>query len=94
MALEAISARAGLAVYVRWGPAALVAIPAAVYLAAYPHFFLTGHGWAELGDLHRALAELDKGLSRDGFKAQFDQLYAALNGVNKLLLRRPPAGQA
>jgi SAM-dependent methyltransferase len=50
-------------------------------------------GRNSLGDLHRELAGLDRGLSWDGFKAQFDQLYSALNGVNKLLLRYPTADQ-
>jgi len=46
-------------------------------------------GAATLGDIHAALAQADKGLSWNAFKNQFDQLYNALNGVNKLLLRHP-----
>lgn len=32
---------------------ALVLLPAAIYLASYLHFFLTGHGWADFVALHR-----------------------------------------
>jgi dolichyl-phosphate-mannose--protein O-mannosyl transferase len=45
--------RAGLSVYVRWAPAALVGVPVAIYLASYLHFFFTGHGVADFIALHR-----------------------------------------
>ncbi len=46
-------------------------------------------GRTPLADLHRQVAEATGGdLSWDAFKSQFDQLYAALNGIGKLLLRR------
>lgn len=38
-----------------WTAVSLIAIPAAIYLASYLHFFLTGHGLADLIDLHRAM---------------------------------------
>jgi SAM-dependent methyltransferase len=46
-------------------------------------------GRASLGDIHAALQARDSGLDWDTFKAQFDRLYAVLNGLNHLLLRRP-----
>jgi dolichyl-phosphate-mannose--protein O-mannosyl transferase len=49
---EALAARAGLQVYMRWAPVAFVAIPVAIYLASYLHFFLTGHGLADFVALH------------------------------------------
>ncbi|WP_448190390.1 class I SAM-dependent methyltransferase [Azospirillum sp. sgz301742] len=49
-------------------------------------------GRMSLGDLHKAVAEATGGtLAWETFKAQFDQLFAALNGIGKMLLRRPPA---
>lgn len=46
-------------------------------------------GRATLGDLHRALrADIQGDLDWNTFKGQFDALYKALNGINKLLLRR------
>jgi SAM-dependent methyltransferase len=45
-------------------------------------------GQTSLGHLHDALADLQRGLTWEAFMAQFRDLYAALNGVNKLLLRR------
>ena len=47
------AAREGLRVYLLWAPAALVAAPAAIYLASYLHFFLTGHDLADFVALHR-----------------------------------------
>lgn len=51
----AAAARAGVRAYRRWTPAALVAVPAAVYLAAYGHFFALGYGWDDLVALHREM---------------------------------------
>ena len=46
-------------------------------------------GRTSLGDLHTAVAGATGGtLPWETFKTQFDQLYAALNGVGKMLLRR------
>ena len=48
-------------------------------------------GAANLGLIHRRVADTVGGeLTWDSFKAQFDRLYAALNGFGKMLLRRPP----
>ena len=49
-------------------------------------------GQASLGEIHAALQALDSGLDWDAFKAQFDPLYAVLNGLNHLLLRHSNAG--
>ena len=49
-------------------------------------------GRASLGEIHAGLRALDSGLDWDTFKAQFDQLYAVLNGLNHLLLRHPNKG--
>ena len=46
-------------------------------------------GQASLGTIHAALQARDSALDWDTFKAQFDQLYKALNGLNHLLLRHP-----
>ncbi|PWC55123.1 class I SAM-dependent methyltransferase [Azospirillum sp. TSO22-1] len=49
-------------------------------------------GRTSLGDLHAAVAAATGGtLPWETFKTQFDQLFAALNGVGKMLLRRPTA---
>ncbi|HEX9767622.1 MAG TPA: class I SAM-dependent methyltransferase [Kiloniellales bacterium] len=48
-------------------------------------------GRASLGDIHRGLQALDSALDWAAFKAQFDQLYRVLNGLNRLLLRYPSA---
>ncbi|WP_029010318.1 class I SAM-dependent methyltransferase [Azospirillum halopraeferens] len=45
-------------------------------------------GRTTLGALHAALAEAAGPLPWDTFKAQFDQLFAALNGSGKMYLRR------
>jgi hypothetical protein len=37
------------------------------------------------------LVALDSGLDWPAFKAQFDQLYRVLNGLNRLLVRYPTA---
>lgn len=47
-------------------------------------------GVADLAQIHAAVAETVGGVSWENFKKQFDQLYAALAGVNKLHLRRKP----
>jgi len=49
-------------------------------------------GEASLGEIHAELRALDSGLDWDTFKAQFDLLYAVLNGLNHLLLRHPNKG--
>lgn len=46
-------------------------------------------GRTDLAGLHRGLLEIDRGLTFETFASQFGQLYRMLNGVNKLLLRRP-----
>lgn len=46
-------------------------------------------GRTSIGQLFESLAETDRGLTVQTFQAQFQDLYAALNGVNKLLLRQP-----
>ena len=46
-------------------------------------------GRASLGEIHAGLQALDSGLDWAAFKAQFDPLYAVLNGLNHLLLRHP-----
>ena len=49
-------------------------------------------GRTSLGDLHRTVAEATGGtLAWETFKTQFDQLFAALNGIGKMYLRRPTA---
>jgi len=48
-------------------------------------------GRACLADIHRDLQGLDSALDWRTFKAQFDQLYRVLNGLNRLLLRYPDA---
>ncbi len=49
-------------------------------------------GEAPLGAIHAALQARDKSLHWPQFKAQFDRLFAVLNGMNRLLIRYPPAG--
>jgi SAM-dependent methyltransferase len=49
-------------------------------------------GRASLGEILAGLQALDGGLDWDSFKAQFDRLYAVLNGLNHLLLRHPRDG--
>ncbi len=48
-------------------------------------------GRASLGEIHQGLQALDSGLDWPTFKAQFDQLYRVLNGLNRLLIRYPSA---
>lgn len=49
-------------------------------------------GRTSLEALHRAVADATGGtLAWETFKAQFDQLFAALNGVGKMYLRQPAA---
>jgi SAM-dependent methyltransferase len=48
-------------------------------------------GRASLGEIHRELQALDCALDWPAFKAQFDQLYRALNGLGRLLIRYPTA---
>lgn len=48
-------------------------------------------GAADLARIHaQVAAATGGGLTWEAFKAQFDRLYAALNGFNKMLIRRPP----
>ena len=44
-------------------------------------------GTSTLGELHQTLREFDSALDWTAFKKQFDQLYGALNGINRLLLK-------
>jgi ubiquinone/menaquinone biosynthesis C-methylase UbiE len=44
-------------------------------------------GRTSIGQLYEALSSADRGLTRQAFQIQFQDLYTALNGVNKLLLR-------
>jgi SAM-dependent methyltransferase len=46
-------------------------------------------GKASLGTIHADLQALDSGLDWPRFKAQFDQLYRVLNGLNRLLICYP-----
>jgi len=48
-------------------------------------------GTANLGALNAALQACDSRLDWATFKAQFDRLYAALNGLNHMLVRYPVA---
>lgn len=47
-------------------------------------------GRRTLGEIHAMLQALDPRLDWEHFQSQFASFYAALNGVNKLLLRRAP----
>lgn len=50
-------------------------------------------GRRSLGDIHRAVAETAApGLGWEPFLAEFRPLYAAFNGVNRMLLRAAPGG--
>jgi hypothetical protein len=44
-------------------------------------------GKRSLGEIHRDVQALDKALDWERFKRQFDQLYAAFNAANRMLLR-------
>ncbi len=46
-------------------------------------------GRTSLGEIQRALQDLDPRQDWDHFKAQFDQLYQVLGGLNHLLIRYP-----
>ena len=49
-------------------------------------------GVADLTSIHaRVAAATGGGVTWEAFKAQFDRLYATLNGFNKMLIRRPSA---
>jgi len=48
-------------------------------------------GRASLAEIHQDLQVLDSGLDWPAFKGQFDQVYRALNGLGRLLLRFPPS---
>jgi len=48
-------------------------------------------GSTSLGSIHADLQSLDSSLDWPAFKAQFDQLYRVLNGLNRLLLHYPTA---
>ena len=47
-------------------------------------------GRTSLAAIHAALAAQNPDLDWDRFMAQFDALYAALNGINALWIRNPP----
>ncbi|HRJ60038.1 MAG TPA: class I SAM-dependent methyltransferase [Azospirillaceae bacterium] len=48
-------------------------------------------GVADLTRIHaQVAAAAGGGLTWEAFKTQFDRLYSALNGFNKMLIRRPP----
>jgi len=49
-------------------------------------------GATTLGEIQRALQDLDARQDWDHFKAQFDQLYEVLGGLNHLLIRYPAEG--
>ena len=51
-------------------------------------------GQRSLGAIHTELAAADAGLNWDSFKAQFDDLYRAFNGLGKLYLRFQPSAQS
>ncbi len=52
-------------------------------------------GRRSLGEIHRALASAHGGgLDWLAFKAAFDRLYGALNGINAMLVSRPPGREA
>ena len=59
---EAADARAGLRTHLRWAPIALLAVPVAIYLASYLHFWFTGHGWADFIALHRDMLAYHRNL--------------------------------
>lgn len=46
-------------------------------------------GKSDLAALHAALQAQNPGLDWDGFKLQFDRLYAVLNGLNHMLIAKP-----
>ena len=54
--------RAGLRDHLLWVPIALVALPLAIYLASYLHFWLTGHSWADFLALHRDMLDYHRNL--------------------------------
>jgi dolichyl-phosphate-mannose-protein mannosyltransferase len=55
-------ARAGLRAHLRWAPIALLAVPVAIYLGSYLHFWLTGHNWADFIALHRDMLAYHRNL--------------------------------
>ena len=54
--------QAGLRAHLHWAPIALVALPLAIYLASYLHFWLTGHNWADFIALHRDMLAYHRNL--------------------------------
>ena len=46
-------------------------------------------GKESLGEIHAGLQALHSGLDWPQFKAQFDQLFRVLNGLNRLLIYYP-----
>ena len=49
-------------------------------------------GRRSLGEIHAALAAAEAApLSWEAFRAEFDQFYSVLNGLNLLFLELPPA---
>jgi dolichyl-phosphate-mannose-protein mannosyltransferase len=55
-------ARAGLRAHLLWTPIALVALPLAIYLASYLHFWLTGHDWTDFIALHQDMLAYHRNL--------------------------------
>src|SRR5215211_1351773 len=55
-------ARAGLRAHLRWAPIALLAVPIAIYLGSYLHFWRTGHNWADFIALHRDMLAYHRNL--------------------------------
>jgi SAM-dependent methyltransferase len=49
-------------------------------------------GRASLGEIHAALRALDPALDWPAFSRQFEQLYRALNGLNRMLIGYPTPG--
>jgi dolichyl-phosphate-mannose-protein mannosyltransferase len=54
--------QAGLRAHLLWAPIALVALPLAIYLASYLHFWLTGHNWTDFIALHRDMLAYHRNL--------------------------------
>ena len=56
-----------------------------------PAILLRINDQANLADIYNAILDFDETLEWDKFKEQFDQLYAVLNGLNRLLIAYPAA---
>jgi dolichyl-phosphate-mannose-protein mannosyltransferase len=74
--------RAGLRQHLLWVPLGLVVVPAAVYLAAYIPFFLTGHDWPQFVELQRQIYSYHTSLkATHGYQSQWWQWPLALRPV-------------